>query len=73
MTNAADKKGFCDCNQGRLPCTCKQLPPEPPPMRTIMDRPDADLEVSAITLVLIIILALMIGIFSGWQMRGGCL
>lgn len=64
MTNAADKKGFCDCNQGRLPCTCKQLPPAPPPMRGTTKSSDIG------GIALIIILALAIGIACGWKMRG---
>lgn len=55
---------FCDCNQGRLACSCKIQPP-PPPMRGSAREPFS----FGITLVIVFTLAM--GVMAGWQMHGG--
>jgi hypothetical protein len=56
---------YCDCNQGRLPCSCKINPPPAPSMREPAREPFAS------SAVLIIVFALAIGVMAGWQMHGG--
>lgn len=55
----------CDCNQGRLACSCKIQPPPPPPMRGSAREP------FAFGITLVIVFALAMGVMAGWQMHGG--
>lgn len=45
----------------------RKLPPPPPPMRTPYQHPGSE----AFGIVVVIILAVALGFFSGWVMRGG--
>lgn len=55
----------CDCNQGRLTCSCKIQPPPPPTMRGSTREPFSS------SVVLVIVFALAMGVMAGWQMHGG--
>ena len=56
---------ICDCNQGRLPCSCKAVPPPLPPMRRPAREPFAS------GVLLVIVFALAMGVMAGWQMHEG--
>lgn len=55
---------MCDCNQGRLPCTCGGIP-SPPPMRGGKQPSDIG------DIILTIIFSMVFGVACGWQMHGG--